>query len=159
MLYALTYDEALALEGVAAEGRHGGPGARGEEDLREPRSDGPGSIARGGELDWHLSPSENLESFLPRELGNELDGPLSSLRLLGEERHPGAVAPRLREIDPCDLRIEAVRHLHQRPRAVAGSGVGPERTPVSEVLEGGQPERDDAVAGGTLQIHNERDPA
>ena len=81
-------------------------------------------------------------------------------RLLpGEKRHPGAVEPWPGQIDACDLRIEAVRHLHERPRAVACAGVGTEGTAVGEVLERRQPEGDDAVAGGTLQVDHERDPA
>ncbi len=156
VLHALAHDKALALEGVA---NQRGPARGGEEDLREPRGDGPGSLAGGGEVDRHLAPSQDDETFLAGESRNEIGGPLSCSRLARKKRHPSAVAPRRREIEACNLRIEPMRQLYQRTRPVTGAGVSPERAPVSEVLERSEPERHDAVAGRALQVHNERDPA
>ena len=75
MLDALAHHKALTLEGIADQrgpgtcgGGRCGPVRGGEEDLREPRRDGPGSLAGRGEVDRHLAPSEDLKAFLARDL-------------------------------------------------------------------------------------------
>ena len=157
MLHALANDKAPTLQRIADQ-RRPGPGRGPEEDLRKPRRGGSGPFAGRGELDRHLAPSEDHEPLLGRDLLYEIDGPLSASRLAREKRHPRGVAPGLGEIEACNLGIEPVRQLDQRPGAVTGAGVSPERAPVSEVLERREAKGDDAVAGRAFQIHHERDP-
>ena len=107
VLHALAHDKAAALEGIA-------DGSAGPARPRSPAAQARKTCENLGATALAPSPAAERSTGTSRHprtsrpssqasLRNEVDGSLSCSRLAREKRHPCAVAPRLGEIEACNL--------------------------------------------------------
>lgn len=98
-----------------------------------------------------LTPSEHGETLFG---GDALDAGLlltAGARLPWEERETRGVLAARGEVERGDLTEEGVGHLGQDACAIAGAGVGADRTAVLQVAQRLERQRDDVVRGFPAQ--------
>ncbi len=139
------------------EGQARGPRGVGQEELPHDGQDLPGRLAEDVRLDRDVPPAHRLQALLGHQ---PLDG---GHRLLprhlvgGQEAQPDRVLAGRREREADDLPEEAVGDLEQDAGPVTRVGLGPGGAAVLEVAERPDGQVDDAPAGSTLDVHDERD--
>jgi hypothetical protein len=136
-------------------------GIGGEEDLAEARCNPPCDPAGLLEVDRYVAPPEHDEAFTGGDPRYIRFGGQASVVVYGEEPDPGGVGSRVRQVEAAlvgrDVTQQAVRHLHEDSRSVAGLRIRAERPTVSEVFECREPTVDKVVAGGADELGDERD--
>ena len=150
VLAPLTDDEELAVERNAAR-------AAGvvDEKMVEARDHAARGRADHRVVDRDRAPPEDAESLVTDDRLDARHGLLGVGRVRRQEGHADAVGTRGREIEARDRAEEAVGHLEEHPRAVAGVHLGARRTPVVEVAERAERGGDDVVAGAALHVDHE----
>ncbi len=135
-----------------------GPG-RGHEQLAEQRHHAPGRRAQELGVDRDVAPAQDDQALLVGELLDPLPGLGHPVGVPLEEGRAHGVRTGAGKLEVDHLGQEAVRHLEQDPRAVAGVGLGAGGATVVEVAQGRQRLRDDVVAGVPGQGGHEGDAA
>ena len=136
---------------------------RGDEHQRERRHRAARHGAENVGVDGHVAPREDLQALLGGERLDVGAGLRGLVGLDGQERHARGVRTGLGQLHPGRLLghgpQEAVGHLHQHARTVAGVGLAADGATVVEVAQRGQTVLDDLVAGRARQGGDERDTA
>jgi hypothetical protein len=159
VLDSLSKDECDPVE-IDAGGISGDPRrVGGQEELLEAGRDLHRGLPGLGEVRRHNSPTAHEESLFPGDPFYLGARHRRGARLDRQERHAGDVAPAFGKRERHDRAEESVRHLDQDPCTVTGLGIGTEGASMREVLERGEPEVDDLVGRGALQVGDKRDPA
>ena len=158
VLRALADDVQLALEShVVGDGR-----IAGDEDHPHLGLGPSGRPAERSVVDLDRPPPDDALPFGGDDLLEvDLDrAPVVDVRR--QEDHPDAVVAGPRQAVAVAVRLpaqEGVRHLDQDSRAVSGVGLGPARSPVSQVGEDGQRLANDLVRPLPADIHHQPEAA
>ncbi len=146
----------LALEGVLIVRELG---RRGHDEVLDVRREPVGRDPDVVLLHRDVAPGHDALALGLDRLGEQPLELVAAVVLLRQEAHRDAVLARGRELGIDDAAHQLVRELHQHARAVARVRVGAGRSPVLEVLQGGDRPPDRLVRGLAAQPRDERDAA
>ena len=157
MLDSLSKDECDPVEidagGVSGDPRRVG----GQKELFKSGRDLHRGLSCLAQVRRHDSPAEDEQPLFAGYPGDLCARSSRSRGVDREECHSRDITAPFRKRERYDRPKEFVGHLDQDPGAVAGLGIGTKGAAVGEVLERGEPEVDDLVGRGALQVGEERD--
>ncbi len=157
VLDQLSDDEQLALEGILVQ-----PGSPQDEDLADLGAGLASQAADRVRLHGNVAPAEQVLAFLDDDRLDALLAETPLLIIAGQKEHAHPVLARngQPQSEPPSLLLEeAMGHLHENPRPVAGLRIAPRGAAVREVDEYLQALLDELVRLTTVDVADEADPA